>query len=171
MAISVFETGKAAYGLFVKATAALQPLFLLSVRMYWGWQFFQTGWGKLHHLDKVSQFFMSLGLPAPVFTAAMVGSLELVGGALLFIGLGARFPSLSLFCSMSVAYLTAERTALFSIFSDPGKFYGTDAYTFWFAALLVLLFGPGPFSLDALIAKLRRPAVDKKPAYSILSAS
>jgi putative oxidoreductase len=29
------------------------------------------------------------------------------------------------------------------ILSDPGKFYGADPYTFWFASLLILVFGPG----------------------------
>jgi putative oxidoreductase len=149
----------AGYGVFVKATNSLQPLFLLLVRLYWGWQFSETGWGKLQHLDKVTQFFTSLGLPAPAFTAATVGAAELIGGVLLFVGLASRLAGLTLFCSMSVAYLTAERTTLLSIFSDPGKFYGSDAYTFWFAALLVLLFGPGRFSLDSLIVKRRTLAI------------
>jgi putative oxidoreductase len=69
---------------------------------------------------------------------------------------------------MSVAYLTAERSALLSIFSDPGKFYGSDAYTFWVAALIVLLFGPGWFSIDSLFAKRRVLAVGAQPAYSAL---
>jgi putative oxidoreductase len=38
------------------------------------------------------------------------------------------------------------------VFSNPGKFYGADPYTFLFAALLVLIFGPGWFALDTFIA-------------------
>jgi putative oxidoreductase len=52
---------------------------------------------------------------------------------------------------MLVAYLTADREALFSVFSDPGKFYGAAPYTFLFACVIVLLFGPGPLSLDRLL--------------------
>ena len=40
-----------------------------------------------------------------------------------------------------------------SVFSDPGKFYNADPYTFWFASLLVLIFGPGLFALDTLIGR------------------
>jgi putative oxidoreductase len=54
---------------------------------------------------------------------------------------------------MLVAYITADREALFSVFSDPGKFSAAAPYTFLFATLLVLIFGPGRFSLDALLAK------------------
>jgi putative oxidoreductase len=54
---------------------------------------------------------------------------------------------------MLVAYGTADREALFSIFSDPGKFYVADPYTFLFASAMVLVFGAGLFSVDALLAK------------------
>jgi putative oxidoreductase len=51
---------------------------------------------------------------------------------------------------MLVAYVTADREALTSVFTDPGKFYAADPYTFLFASLMVLIFGAGFFSLDAL---------------------
>jgi putative oxidoreductase len=54
---------------------------------------------------------------------------------------------------MFVAYWTADREALTSIFFDPGKFYGADPYTFLFASLMILILGPGYFAMDALIAK------------------
>jgi len=78
-----------------------------------------------------------------------------VGGALLFLGLGSRVIALPLMIDMLVAYITADREALFSIFSDPGKFYTYDAYTFLFASLLILIFGPGKVSLDFAIGYLR----------------
>jgi putative oxidoreductase len=57
---------------------------------------------------------------------------------------------------MLVAYITADRAALFSIFSDPGKFYASDAYTFLFASVLILIFGPGKISVDYAMGYLRR---------------
>jgi len=54
---------------------------------------------------------------------------------------------------MIEAYITADREALLSIFSDPGKFYNADPYTFLFAALMVLIFGSGKFALDYLIER------------------
>jgi hypothetical protein len=60
---------------------------------------------------------------------------------------------------MLVAYITADREALFSIFPDPGKFYAADLYTFFFTALLVLVFGPGKSSMDSALGYLRRKRV------------
>lgn len=131
----------------------LQSPFLLAVRLYWGWQFAQTGWGKLHHLAQITEFFRSLGIPFPAFNAHFVSGLEFVGGLLLIAGLASRLTGFLLAANMFVAYWTADRDALFSFFSDPGKFYGADPYTFLFASLLVLIFGAGFFSLDAAIAR------------------
>lgn len=134
-----------------KTFSSLQSLFLLAVRLYWGWQFAQTGWGKLQHLPKVTDFFTSLGIPFPAFSAFGVAWLEFVGGIFLALGLGSRLFGLLLAVDMFVAYLTASRPALFSIFSDPGKFYADDAYTFLFASLMILIFGPGKFALDEIL--------------------
>jgi len=131
----------------------LRSPFLLAVRLYWGWQFVQSGWGKLHHLDKVTDFFTSLNLPAPALTAHFVSGLEFFGGILLILGLGSRLIGLVLTLNMLVAYWTADREALFSIFSDPGKFYVADPYTFLFVSAMVLVFGAGLFSLDALLVR------------------
>ena len=38
------------YDGFVKAVSSLQSPFLVLVRLYWGWQISQNGWGKLHNL-------------------------------------------------------------------------------------------------------------------------
>ena len=141
------------YGMLIAAGNAMQPAFLLLVRLYWGIQFIGTGWGKVHSLDKVTSFFTELGIPAPGLNAVFVSGLELVGGALLVLGLASRPIALMMTINMLVAYITADREALFSIVSDPGKFYGATPYTFLFACLLVLIFGPGKYSADALLGK------------------
>jgi putative oxidoreductase len=43
---------------------------------------------------------------------------------------------------------------LLSIFSDPDKFTAAAPYVFLVASLIVLLFGPGVFSVDALVNKV-----------------
>ncbi len=131
----------------------LQSPMLLAVRLYWGWQFAQTGWGKLHSIEKITGFFTTLNIPFPAFNAHFVSGLEFVGGVLLILGLGTRFVGLLLAGNMLVAYWTADHEALVSIFSDPGKFYAADPFTFLFASLMVLIFGAGLFSLDALLMK------------------
>jgi putative oxidoreductase len=152
----IIETMAQIYSFYENTISRLQSPLLLVVRLYWGWQFFQTGLGKLSNIPKVVDFFTSLGIPFPMLNAYFVGSLECVGGVLLFLGLGSRLIALPLTFNMLVAYITADREALFSVFSDPGKFYAADPYTFLFASLLILIFGPGRFSLDFAIRYLRK---------------
>jgi putative oxidoreductase len=144
---------RALYAWFVKIVSSAQSPFLLVVRLYWGWQISQNGWAKLHNLPHVTEFFASLGLPAPGPTAIFVSSTELVVGILLALGLLSRVAALALTVDMTMAYVTGDRAALLSFFSDPGKFYNADPYTFLFAALLILIFGPGKISLDALLER------------------
>lgn len=141
------------YVFAVRAASKLQSPFLLFVRLYWGIQLAQNGWGKLHNLGRVTQFFSSLGLPAPAATATFVSSIEFIGGILLAIGLLSRFVGLVIAIDMLMAYIMADREALFSFFSDPGKFYVADPYTFLFAALLILIFGPGLIALDTFLLR------------------
>jgi putative oxidoreductase len=131
----------------------LQSPMLLAVRVYWGFQFAQTGWGKLHSLAKITGFFASLNIPVPGLTAPAISLLEFVGGILLVLGLFSRPIAFLLAGNMFVAYWTADREALASAFSDPSKFYIADPYTFLFASLMVLIFGAGFFAVDTLIAK------------------
>lgn len=146
------------YAQLISLGTGLQSPFLAAVRLYWGWQFIETGWGKLHSLDKVTEFFASLGIPFPAVNAPFVASLEFVGGALLAIGLGSRLISLMLAGNMLVAFITADRSALAAIFSNPSDFYAAAPYTFLFASLVVLIFGPGKLSVDAFLSHLRHPA-------------
>lgn len=144
------------YARFSALASYLQSPFLLVVRLYWGWQFAQSGWGRLHHLDQATAFFASLNIPFPTANVVFISSLELIGGILLIVGLASRLTGLLLACDMVVAYWTGDRAALSSIFSDPGKFYGADPYTFLFAAAMVLIFGAGLFSVDAWLLRRYR---------------
>lgn len=149
---------------FCSLAEKLRSPFLLFVRLYWGWQFAQTGWGKLHNQAKVTEFFASLNIPFPALNAHFVSGLEFFGGILLILGLLSRPVAFLLSGSMLVAFWTAEREAFLAIFSDSEKFYKADAFTFLFAALLILAFGPGLFSLDALIARKYKPYMNTRPA-------
>ncbi len=145
-----------AHSWLLRGANSFQSLFLLAIRLYWGWQFWQTGHGKLSDIGKVVDFFTSLGIPAPALNAHFIAWLEAAGGILLILGLGSRIISLLLAADMIVAFIVADREALGSIFSDPDKFYAAAPYTFLFASLLVLIFGPGRLSLDTLIAHYRK---------------
>ena len=143
------------YRLLIRAGSSLQSPFLLAVRLYWGWQFMQTGWGKLSDIGRVVGFFSDLGIPAPALNAYFVSALEFGGGIFLILGLGSRLIALPLAVDMIVAYITADREALLSIFSNPDTFTAAAPYTFLVASLIVLIFGPGKYSIDALLAARR----------------
>ena len=139
---------------FCGVVSYLHSPFLLFVRLYWGWQLAQSGWGKLHHLANVVEYFGSLGLPMPAQMAVFISCVELFGGIFLALGLVSRFTALVLTINLLMAYITADREALLSIFSDPDKFYAAAPYTFLVASLIVLIFGAGKFSLDTLFNRL-----------------
>jgi putative oxidoreductase len=143
---------KGLHRMLVGAASWLQSPLLLAVRLYWGWQFFETGKGKLMNHEKVTMFFQTLHIPFPGLNAYMAGATECFGGLLLLVGLGSRLVALPLIFTMIVAYLTAEIGALKAIFTDPDKFVTAAPFLFLMASLMVLIFGPGKLSLDALIA-------------------
>ena len=146
----------------------LRSPLLLAIRLYWGWQFAQDGWGKLTHLDKVTEFFTTLNLPAPHMTALLVALVEFLGGILFALGIFSRLTSLVLFVNMTMAYLSVpdDRVNFSHVFSKPEDFYGASPYTYWFAALLILILGPGMFAVDTLVR--RRIAVDREHAHSVV---
>ena len=151
----ILDVGKNAYGRFASLLNLAQSPLLLGIRLYWGYQFVQDGWGKLTHLTKVAEFFSTLGLPAPWLAALMVALVELVGGILFVLGLASRLTSLVLFVNMTMAYLSVpdDRVNFSHILSKPDDFYGASPYTYWFAALLILVFGPGIFAVDWILGR------------------
>jgi len=143
-----------AYELLVTVANLLQAPFLLALRLYFFWQLFLTGKGKLLNIGKVIEFFTSLGIPAPAFNAYFVSSLECFGGLLLIIGLATRPIALMVVISLCVAYFTADLEAVMNFFSDPDKFIKADPFPYLLAALIVLVFGPGLLSVDALLERV-----------------
>jgi putative oxidoreductase len=110
--------------------------------------FIESGWGKLHHIDKVIGFFTDLGLPAPAFQAHLVATTEFAGGILILAGLFTRFASVPLMIIMFVALRTAGRADIHS-FSD---LTGKTEYLYLVLLLWLAVQGAGLLSLDALIA-------------------
>ncbi|OAI57328.1 DoxX family protein [Verrucomicrobiaceae bacterium SCGC AG-212-N21] len=147
----IIELLRSAHALLVKGASQLQSPLLLVVRLYWGWAFFQTGKGKLMNLDQTTEFFSGLGIPMPGVNAVMAAATECFGGLLLLLGLASRPAAALLSFTMIVAYLTADLDAVKGIFSDPDAFLEAAPFQFLFASVLVLVFGPGFFSLDRIL--------------------
>jgi len=151
----LFGLARNGYAQLVRTASHLQSPFLLVVRLYWGWSFFLTGKGKLSDLSKPTAYFADLHIPFPAVNAVLAGATECFGGLLLLVGLGSRLISIPLTVVMIVAYLTADAEAL----HDFDKFLSATEFQFLFAVLLVLIFGPGVFSIDHLLSKKFGPPV------------
>ena len=139
------------HDLFFGLVSYLQPPFLLLVRLYWGWQLAQSGWGKLHHLSNVAEYFGSLGLPMPAQMADFIACVEFFGGIFLALGLASRITGLVLTVNLVMAYVIGDREALLSFISDPDKFVAAAPFAFLMVALIVLIFGAGRLSADSAI--------------------
>ena len=121
----------------------------LLVRLTLGLVFVTTGWGKLHNLEKVTEYFASLHIPLPGAQAAFVSTVELVGGAMLVLGLGTRIAALLLIGVMTVATLTAKLPEAESLIDLASTIELTYLATF----VWLVLAGGGRASLDHAIAR------------------
>jgi putative oxidoreductase len=130
---------------------ALRSPLLLIIRLYWGWEFFLTGKGKLMDLSKPAEYFGGLGIPFPHFSAILAACTECFGGLLLLVGLASRLITIPMMIVLVTAYFTADIDAVRAIFSDPDKFLSAAEFQFLFAVVIVFVFGPGIFSVDALL--------------------
>jgi len=142
--------------LYGRAVSLLQKIGWagpLLVRLTLGVVFLNTGWGKLHTLDQVTDFFASLNIPAPGFQATMVSIIEFGGGILLIAGLGTRIVSALLIGVMAVAIWTAKLPDLHGV-SDLAA---TDEFAYLVMFVWLVLHGAGLVSIDHLIAR-RGPA-------------
>jgi putative oxidoreductase len=121
-------------------------------RLTVGLVFFQSGWGKLHNLAQVTDFFTELGLPAPAFQATLASTTEFVCGALLLAGLATRFAAVPLMITMTVAL----RTALWAQIDSLGSLFGLAEFLYIVLLLWLCTSGAGPLSLDWLVERYRR---------------
>ena len=154
----VTELLRAVAGLAERIGTSLQWASPALARLTVGLVFFQSGWGKLHDLQKVTDYFTQLGLPAPAFQAQLASTAEFVCGGLLLLGLATRFAVVPLVITMCVAI----RTALWDQVEGIGSLVGLTEFAY--IALLVWLGtnGPGPLSLDGLVAGRSERVVTKR---------
>jgi putative oxidoreductase len=135
------------------ALAWLSPTL---ARLTVGLVFFQSGWGKLHDLGKVTDYFTQLGLPAPGFQASLASTAEFVCGGLVLVGFATRFAAVPLIVTMCVAI----RTALWDQVDGLGSLVGLTEFAYIVLLVWLGTNGAGPLSLDALVGRVsqRGPA-------------
>ncbi len=122
---------------------------LLLIRVYLGLMFAQTGWGKVQDLDVMTERFAEWGIIWPRFNAALSSYTELIGGALLMVGLLTRLVSIPLAFNMAIATLVVKMKEVGGL----GDFVTLDEPLYALIFLLFVFTGAGQASLDHLLAR------------------
>ena len=132
-----------------RALAWLPPLL---ARASVGLTFVGTGWGKLHNLEHVIDFFRSLHIPFPEVQAPFVAATELGCGTLLALGLLTRGAAIPLIGTMVVAIATAIWPEL----DGPVDLLGREEFLFIVLLVWLVVSGGGPISLDGVLVRSLR---------------
>jgi len=141
------------------------PEATILLRIMAGTVFFWEGLLKFVLANQGVGRFTKLGFPFPAFTADMVGTIEIVGGLALVLGLLSRFVSLVFVVEMLVAMLSTKitmylgtsplplpavppQTGLWAVLHEIRSEYAQMV-----CCMFVLWMGPGAWSLDKLLQK------------------
>ena len=124
----------------------------LLVRLFVGYFFLETGWGKIHNLEGMTERFTDWGIPLPAFNAALSGWTELLGGALVVLGLFTRLVSIPMFINMVVATVAVKLKKVGGL----DDFVELDDPLYALSFLWLFFSGPGRVSLDRLLEKVLR---------------
>lgn len=145
--MSLVETVVARAQAVVTWLTASQWIPALLVRLFVGYFFFETGWAKAGSLDAMAERFAGWGIPFPALSAAVSGYTELVGGALVVLGLATRLAAIPLCVNMVVAILTVNIRKV----TDLDEFVELSEPLYALAFLWLFFAGPGRVSLDHLV--------------------
>jgi len=142
----------AAAELFDRLSAASWIPALLT-RLFVGYFFMETGWGKIHNLDTFAMRFAQWGIPYPAFNAALSAYTEFLGGTLTMLGMGMRFVSIPMIINMIVAILMVKLKHV----SGLDDLAELDEPLYALAFVWLFFSGAGWLSIDGVL----RQVVDK----------
>jgi uncharacterized membrane protein YphA (DoxX/SURF4 family) len=95
------------YSVFLNALKSIEGLAPLALRLYLAPVLIQAGYNKISHFDDTAAWFgnteWGLGLPMPELMAALASGTELIGGAMLLVGLATRLVAIPMMVTMLVA--------------------------------------------------------------------
>lgn len=129
-------------------TRRLDWLAPLLLRLVFGYFWLETGWAKLHNLDAFAMRFEGWGIPWPHASAAVSGATDLLGGALLMLGLATRLAAVPMIVNMLVALAVVVLPGI----ATPDEFVELDEVLYVLVLFWLVMAGPGKASLDHVIA-------------------
>lgn len=126
------------------------------VRVILGLTFFMYGYQKVceRGLDSVTSFFRAQGFPLPGVFAFVASYVELLGGLALIVGFQVRWLALFFCIQMLVALFTTHLKHGF-FYGPPDKAGISNVLNLFGYALVLLISGAGPWSMDAIRGKER----------------
>jgi putative oxidoreductase len=156
------------------------PKATLALRLMAGGVFFWEGLLKFVYVNQGVGRFTKLGMPMPEVLAPAIAVLEIWGGLLFMSGLGTRLISVPFIIEMIVAMLSTK----ISLYHGTSPLPAPPAppvmggwavlheirseYAQIMTSIYLLVAGPGPWSLDALLQRRGRPVAVQ--ASGVLSA-
>ena len=126
----------------------------LLVRLFVGYFFFETGWAKAQNLEAMVERFVGWGIPFPRVSVVLSVYTELIGGALLVLGLATRLAAIPLLINMLVAIFTVNLGNVTGL----DEFVELDTPLYALVFLWLLVSGPGRVSLDHVLWQRWRSA-------------
>lgn len=105
---------------------------VMLIRISVGAVFLSDGIQKfLYPEDLAAGRFAKIGLPAPEILGPFVGVVELIGGALILLGLLTRLAAIPLIIDMAVAIVTTKLPILLGHPLGPFQLRSLERYGFW----------------------------------------
>jgi putative oxidoreductase len=135
-------------------TIAMHGAALLA-RLTLGQAFLMQGWSKLSDMEAATRGFSGMGVPLPQASALGAGVIELVGGALLILGMWTRGAATALLAVMVAALLLVHAGQFGSALATPlpapgGGLVAIPAWMHLLPLLFLAGFGGGAISLSTL---------------------
>lgn len=154
-------------GAFPRILETHAPAATILIRVVVGTVFFAEGMQKFLFPDEVGAGrFVKIPIPNPETTASLIGSLEIICGALLIFGLVTRVAVLPLIGIMLTAIFTTKIPILLGTEFLGFSLRKVSYYGIWgflhesrtdlamlFGSLFLLIVGAGRISVDALLSK------------------
>ncbi|MCT3947636.1 DoxX family protein [Elizabethkingia anophelis] len=122
----------------------MRDIVLLLVRLVMSYGFISPSLMKFNDFSSNTEWFKSIGIPFPMLSTALSGTVELMGVFLLGLGLFTRYISYPLIITMLVAIFSVHLSSGFSAMNG-----GFEINLYYIVMLLTLIaYGPGKYSLD-----------------------